>query len=349
MRGAGLETVLRFACTTSADGDDAPKGRGLARLDQLAPVLRDTSDVIEFMQAGFIGAWGEWYYTQNFGNAGSVSEADWANRKEVVDKILSILPKDRTVQLRTPKFKRTLYSPDPLPPSQAYGGSARARLGHHNDCFLASPDDFGTYEDTAVEYPYLSSGTRYVPMGGETCGQNPPRSSCPTALEELSGFHWSYLNADYHTGVLADWKSGGCWDEITRRLGYRFALEKGSYPDTATPGGPLPVKISVRNDGWASPVSPRDVELVLRDDATGKTHRLALDSRPRTWEPGATTTLDETVKLPADLARGTYSLLLNLPDPRLRDRADYAIRLADEDTWEASSGMNDLLHKVAVN
>jgi hypothetical protein len=119
VRGAGLETVLRFACTTSADGDDAPKGRVLAHLDQLAPVLRDTSNVIEFMQAGFIGAWGEWYYTQNFGNAGSVSEADWANRKEVVDKILSILPKDRRVQLRTPKFKRTPYSLDPLPPSQA--------------------------------------------------------------------------------------------------------------------------------------------------------------------------------------------------------------------------------------
>lgn len=53
--------------------------------------------------------------------------------------------------------------------------------------------------------------------------------------------------------------------------------------------------------------------------------------------------------LPADLAAGTYTLLLNLPDPRLPDRADYAIRLANEDTWEPGSGMNDLLHKVTVN
>lgn len=349
VRDAGLKMVLRFAYTTSTDGDDAPKDRVLAHLDQLAPILRDSSDVIAVMQGGFIGAWGEWYYTQNFGNAGSVSEADWANRKAVVDKLLTVLPKDRMVQLRTPKFKRTLYSPDPLPPTQAYDGSARARLGHHNDCFLASPDDFGTYEDPAVEYPYLKDETKYLAMGGETCGQNPPRSSCPTALEELSGFHWSYLNADYHPGVLADWKSGGCWDELTRRLGYRFTLQKGSYPDTAAPGGSLPVKVSVKNDGWASPFNPRDVELVLRNDATGKLHRLALDNDPRTWQPGTTTTLDEKVTLPADLAQGTYSLLLNLPDPRLPDRAAYAIRLANEDTWEKSSGMNDLLHKVTVN
>lgn len=92
---------------------------------------------------------------------------------------LSVLPEDRMVQLRTPKFKRTMYSPDPLPPTQAYDGSTRARLGHHNDCFLASPDDLGTYEDPAVEYPYLQDETRFLAMGGETCAQHPPRSDCP--------------------------------------------------------------------------------------------------------------------------------------------------------------------------
>ncbi|ALG08013.1 hypothetical protein H4W33_010103 [Kibdelosporangium phytohabitans] len=54
---------------------------------------------------------GEWYYTRNFGNNGVVSAADWANRKAVTDKLLAALPATRMLQLRTPKFKRTMYPP----------------------------------------------------------------------------------------------------------------------------------------------------------------------------------------------------------------------------------------------
>ncbi|MFI6513727.1 DUF4832 domain-containing protein [Streptosporangium sp. NPDC050855] len=349
VRAAGLKMILRFAYTTATDGTDAPKDRVLAHLDQLAPYLSGNSDVIYLMQAGFIGAWGEWYYTQNFGNAGVVSAADWANRKTVVDKLLSVLPKTRMVQLRTPKFKRTLYSTNPVSSSQAHDGSALARLGHHNDCFLASPDDYGTYENTAVEYPYLQADTAYVAMGGETCAPNPPRSDCPTARDELSRFHWSYLNTDYHTGVLSGWNTEGCLSEITRSLGYRFTLERGTYPRSAAPGGAFPVNITIRNVGWAAPGNPRGIEVVLRNTATSVLHRLPITADPRRWQAGGTTTVSQTLTLPATLPRGTYAVLLNLPDPQLGNRAEYSIRLANQGTWEAGTGMNNLLHTVTVN
>ncbi len=345
VRAAGLKMILRFAYTTSTDGADAPKDRVLAHLDQLAPHLRANSDVIDVMQAGFIGAWGEWYYTQNFGNEGNVTPTDWANRKAVTDKLLDVLPATRMVQLRTPKFKRTMYSADPLPPSEAHDGTPLARLGHHNDCFLASPDDFGTYENVAIEYPYLEAETTYLAMGGETCAPNPPRSSCPTALDELSGFHWAYLNTDYHQDVLAGWGSGGCLPEATRRLGYRFALQTGTYPESASPGGALGVSITVRNDGFAAPTNPRGVALVLRDTTTGTYYWFTLDADPREWT--GTTTLTQTVTLPADMPAGSYALLLTLPDPQLSDPA-YAIRLANENVWEPSTGWNNLLHTVTV-
>jgi hypothetical protein len=43
-------------------------------------------------------------------------------------------------------------------------------------------------------------------------------------------------------------------------------------------------------------------------------------------------------------------LLLNLPDPMtsLYGRAEYAIRLANEGTWEAGSGFNALRHTLQV-
>jgi hypothetical protein len=348
VRAAGLKMVLRFAYTTSTDGDDAPKDRVLAHLDQLAPYLSANSDVIDVMQAGFIGAWGEWYYTVNFGNAGTVTAADWANRKAVTDKLLSVLPSTRMVQLRTPKFKRTMYSASPVPPGQAYTGTALARLGHHNDCFLASPDDYGTYENPSVEYPYLQADTSYVAMGGETCGTNPPRSSCATATSELAGFHWSFLNTDYHPAVISAWSSEGCLPEITRRLGYRFALRTGTYPGSASRGGALPVTISLTNDGYAAPANPRGLALVLRNTATSATYRVTLDADPRKWTPGSTVTINQTVTLPSGMPAGSYALLLSLPDPQLPSRAEYAVRLANENVWEAATGYNNLLHTVTV-
>jgi hypothetical protein len=349
VRAAGLKMVLRFAYTTSTAGDDAPKDRILAHLDQLAPYLSSGKDVIAVVQTGLIGAWGEWYYTQNFGNAGTVSATDWANRKAVTDKLLSVLPSNRMVQLRTPKFKRTMYSTTPVQSASAYNGSALSRIGHHNDCFLASPDDFGTYENTAVEYPYLQADTTYVAMGGETCGSNPPRSSCPTATSELAQFHWSFLNTDYEPTVLNSWSTGGCLADVSKNLGYRFRLETGTYPSTASPGGSLPVSIAIHNDGYATPFNPRNLELVLRNTSTGTNYKLTLSSDPRRWTAGATTTVAQTLTLPANLPAGSYSLLLNLPDPLLSTRPEYSIRLANQGTWDAATGMNSLLHTITVS
>lgn len=349
VRAAGLKMVLRFAYTTSTTGDDTTKDRVLAHLDQLAPYLSAGQDVIAVVQAGLIGAWGEWYYTQNFGNAGTITSTDWANRKAVTDKLLGVVPASRMIQLRTPKFKRTLYSTSPVQPGDAYNGSALSRIGHHNDCFLASADDFGTYENTSVEYPYLQADTTYVAMGGETCGTNPPRSECPTATTELAQFHWSFLNTDYEPNVLSSWNTGGCLATVTKNLGYRFRLESGTYPGTAVPGGSLPVSFTVHNDGYATPFNPRNLELVLRNTSTGSTYKLPMTSDPRRWTAGASTTVSQTLTVPTNVPAGSYALLLNLPDPLLSTRPEYSIRLANQGTWDAATGMNSLLHTLTVS
>ncbi|MER7251546.1 DUF4832 domain-containing protein [Kribbella sp. NPDC000426] len=349
VRAAGLKMVLRFAYTTSTAGDDTTKDRILAHLDQLAPYLNSGKDVLAVVQAGLIGAWGEWYYTQNFGNAGTVTSTDWANRKAVTDKLLSVVPSSRMIQLRTPKFKRTMYSTTAVQPGNAYNGSALSRIGHHNDCFLASADDFGTYENPSVEYPYLQADTTYVPMGGETCGSNPPRSSCPTATGELAQFHWSFINTDYEPTVLNSWNTGGCLADISKNLGYRFRLESGTYAASAVHGGSLPVSFTVHNDGYATPFNPRNLELVLRNTSSGSTYKLAMSSDPRRWTAGTSTTVSQTLTLPTNLPAGSYSLLLNLPDPLLSTRPEYSIRLANQGTWDASTGMNSLLHTLTVS
>jgi len=336
VRRAGLKTVLRFAYTDSDDADATP-AQVQAHLGQLAPYLRGNADVIAVVQAGLIGTWGEWWDTQHFGDEGVINDQNWRDRKAVTDKLLSVVPATRSVQLRTPKFKRMMYGTGNVP-----------RIGHHNDCFLASPDDYGTYENPSVEYPYLQQDTRTNPMGGETCNVNPPRSDCPTATSELAGFHWSYLNTDYNQAVLNTWATGGCLPDVTRKLGYRLTLTTGTYPSAATRGGALPVTVRVRNDGYAAPYNPRDVRLVLRNTAGGGLTRIALTTDPRTWAAGSTTTINQTVTVPSATPAGSYQLLLELPDPLLPSRPEYSIRLADQGIWEAATGLNNLNATVTI-
>jgi hypothetical protein len=349
VRRAGVKVVLRFAYSSDTGGADASPSQVLSHLDQLAPYLSKNEDVIAVLQAGFIGGWGEWAYSQHFGDTNSLTSQNWSDRKMVADKLLQVLPADRSVQLRNPKYKQTLYSSSPLTSSEAFTGTATSRLGHHNDCFLAASDDW-TYTNVATDYPYLASDTAYVPMGGETCNYNPPRSDCPTALSEMAQFHWSYINSGYIQSVLDSWKTQGCYTQMMQKLGYRFVLQSGSYSSSAKPGGAFTVNLSLQNQGWSAPFNSRKVELVLRNTATGALTQIGLTADPRTWLPGQTITLNQTVTLPAGMASGNYAVLLNLPDPMpsLQGRPEYAIQLANNNMWEASTGLNNLKHNVVI-
>jgi hypothetical protein len=344
MRTAGVKCVLRFAYSSSETDPDAPLSVVLRHLDQLKPLLEANSDVIAVMQAGFIGAWGEWYYSTNGLNTTQ-------NRRTVLLKIMGVLPGNIMTQIRTPYYKKAIYNiTDPLTPSQAYNGSDTARTAHHNDCFLASEDDYGTYLDTLVDKAYLSADTRFTPMGGETC--NPSTFSvCPNALQELARMHWSFLNNDYNSSVLNNWIAVGCMDEIRRRLGYRFELVRGAYADSVRPGSALSVSITMWNRGWAAPYNPRAVELMLRNQVDSTVYVALLPEDPRFWLPGDTISVAATVGIPSTVPPGSYALFLNLPDTAssIRRRAEFSIRLANAGVWESTTGYNTLLHTVAVD
>ena len=185
----------------------------LAHLDQLAPILAENSDVIAFMEAGFIGAWGEWHHSTNDLEA-------LAAKAAVLRKLLRVLPPSRAVALRYQRDKQAIFARGrPIEPAEAFTGTDFARVGHHNDCFLASADNWGTYRphDAAAlgaQKAYLRAENRFLPQGGETCNANSdaaPFIQCPNALTELAHLRWSQLNFDYHPEVIKLWRSQGCW------------------------------------------------------------------------------------------------------------------------------------------
>lgn len=348
VRSAGLKMVLRFSYD-DANNVDASLSQIQAHINQLAPIIQANSDVIYIWQAGFIGQWGEWYYTNHFGDMGSITTQQWADRKAVVDAMLAALPSNRMIGLRTPNFMRTMYGTTTVNSGTAYNGSAVSRLGQTNDAFVSTTDDMGTYLNTSVEYPWLQAQSAYTVMGGENDAWMPPRSDCATAMSEMGMFHWSYINTDYFPQTITSWTNNGCINTMKQKLGYRFVLTSGTYPNTVAVGGGLNLQLSVRNDGYAAPINPRGRELILRNTSNGTIYRFALTSDPRKWMPGTTTNINQTITL-TGVPAGSYALLLNLPDPvsALSTRPEYSIQTANTGTWEASTGFNNLLKTITI-
>ncbi len=333
-RAAGIKVILRFAYNEGPYPDSEPDASldwVLAHIDQVSPLLTQNADVLAVIQAGFIGAWGEWHTSTN----NLLDDKD-----TVLSALLGAFPPERMTQLRYPVYKQELYG-DPLPIDEAYSGSERARVGHHNDCFLASETDFGTYPEGQVEQwkTFVEQDTQFLVMGGETCAVNPPRSECTTALEEFERFHYSFINLDYHPDVVEGWHQGGCYETLHNHLGYRFELTSVERAKQARPGGHHRLVIELDNVGWAATYNPRAVELVLvgSDDIW----RTEVDIDPRSWSPGAHHVLEGTLYLPSDAPPGTYDLALALPDPMptLRMRPEYAIAFTNT-PW--TDGLNQL-------
>ena len=345
LRDAGAKCVLRFAYTNSQSKhpyDAEPKW--VARhIEQLKPILQEYSDVILVFQSGFIGVWGEGYYTDNFFFDPQTPE-EHKLRKEVIDAMLDAIPADRQVALRTPMFKRNMYAEsykDTLTLATAYDGSAKARLSAFNDCFGASSDDYGTFIGSETR-EYWRKDTRYTLMGGETCGLS-DYCKCKQSIKDCEDFHWTYMNSGYNADVLNRWESDGCMNEVKRRLGYRLSL-KDVATSKAAAGEPLRVRFNIRNTGFAAPANPRHIELVLVDGKGNKTVYEFKDVDVRYWFANETVTVDKLIELPKN-ASGNCTLYLNLPDPKatIHDNPLFSIRLANDGVWNEKTGYNTLV------
>jgi len=345
-RQGGIKLVLRFAYTSDQNEADATLERILQHIEQLTPIFQENFDVIAYVEAGFIGAWGEWYYSTNHLN-------NTEDRRTVLFALLDALPVERCVVIRTPDYKRKIFQDDePLTFDEAFNGGDKARTGAHNDCFLASDTDYGTYlwDDIEGDKDYLNKDNRFVPQGGETCSPS-EYSGCANALTDLERMRWSVLNRDYNETVLNGWETGGCMNEIKKRLGYRFVLLEGEFSTSVKPGGEMSVSLRIVNRGFASPYNARSLEFILRSSDKGKIYRLKTDADPRFWMSGDTVTVTVTGGILNDMPEGNYKLFAHLADPieELHDRPEYSIQFANENVWEDSTGFNLLYDSIEIS
>jgi len=362
IRQAGAKAIIRFAYNSTEQTHrhslDASKSWVLTHIGQLKSTLINNSDVILVLQSGFIGTWGEWYYTHpDFTLATPAGSPNYPNRKEVSDSLLKVLPLGKMIQLRTSyyKYNAGMYgtgasgTASALTAAQAYNGSSQSRIGHHNDCFLASSSDYGTYIDVVEDKNYLEQDTKYTFNGGEVCNNDITYTNCTNAQAELARFHYSYLNNDYNATVLNQWVTDGCFTTIKQKLGYRLELLDGTYTNTGSQSYSYSVNINLRNVGYAPPYEQKNVQLILKNNSTSTEYAVSLNTIDnRFWLPGSVYNINTTVGI-GNIPNGTYNLYLALKDTgsTIASNPNYAIQFANTGTWEATKGYN-LLKTITV-
>lgn len=370
IRDGGGKCILRFAYTedTGKKPWDASVDIIKQHISQLKSEIFDNySDVISVLEAGFLGVWGEWYYTNND------SKAD---RKAVLDALLDAMPTNRFVSVRTPSYKYNVFgktSADYTTEATAYDGSDYSRIGAFNDAFVASENDMGSFgsnsrgggvksDGVEQDRTFWANDTKFGPMGGEST--EPDKASLVNSLytrtlTDLAKYHYTYMNEEWYEGFVNKWKStvdkatalhpgDTYWDTMQKRLGYRFTIAGAQI--TKTVNEVLHVQFAILNDGYATPYNPRPLKVVLLKENNGKyTIAATLDptanhspvsaanenTDPRRWWSGETTTVSMWLSAASLDANTKYAVAIELPDEDATLAKDdaYSIRLANVGTW----------------
>lgn len=338
----GRQLILRFLY----DWDDCPEetepeslSQILEHMSQTAEIVNLHTDCVHILQGIYVGSWGEMHgsrYTNTEDMIALISHLD------------SVIDPSIFLAVRTPGQWRAIAeaTQSPAPGEEGFGTSLSSRLGLYNDGLLGSETDLGTYgvADPAPGAPAGESRSRqaelafqgtlcdYVPNGGEVVIDN-PYNDFPSAVQELSMIHISYLNDSYDEAVLSKWRADSYhgegpfdgmngYDYMAAHLGYRYVLKASalSFPEDL---GPV-LSLWLENSGFSA--SCRDFDLALHiKQADGGEHVLSVDADTRSWIPGQEILLEIPLELQS-LALGDYELSLTLEDPR----SGFQVYLANE-------------------
>ena len=352
MRQAGVKAVLRFAYDYEASGKDTNLAQVKRHIEQLKPIINRNADVIAVWQGGFIGAWGEWHSSANGLNSDS-------NKKEIAQALLAALPANRQLNLRYPYDLIKWYG-TPASAEDFANNSEKARIGIHNDCYLTSIDDTGTYQprhDQTIEAQrmFTRQHVQYTSFGGETCAPVAnARTTCSDILREGKEFRLAYLNYDYHETFIDGWTKEGCMADVQKNIGYRIELSQFQISSQANASGSLKWALKLSNQGWARPINPRNI-VVRFTSSSGSSKDVVLENTNlRTLDSGASAQWEGTLTLP-NLSAGEYSISLGAPDPdaRLASNTRFSLRFANADSgnvqWNLKTGFLDTGLKVNVH
>ncbi len=354
-RSAGIKLKVRFAYNYDSTGYDATKAQMLTHISQIGPVLTANADAVASMDTGFIGKWGEMHGSVNIPN-------DQAG--EIVRAVLKATPSWMNVGVRYPRVVRSMFG-DPgykMDLALRFSGSDQSRVGWYNDCLWSNKGNTGTYStgsdaSFALDRNTFETVGRFAATSGESCdvgdGLNQYNyctgsNGVLTDMAKVGGP--DTLFRGYWATMYDNWKSQGCYDEVSRRLGYRLSLVSATLPVKVKAGQTFSVSLEITNTGFGKVSNPRPLDLLFVGSSGTTVARLTGDARQQFPLAGETKAYTWTVTAPSTLVTGSiYKLSLRLPDPSARLASDsrYAIRLANQGgIWNATTSSHDLQASV---
>lgn len=325
-------------------------------IDQLESIFHEYESVLWFVQAGFLGPWGEWH-SSFYGGTPSLEA-----RQTILFALMKAVPESRAIQVRRPMFIRDIFQNDDkcdvtLNESDAFGNSYLARTGYHNDALLSTENEYGTYTDPAfdreAELDWVNKQTQYTPFAGETCIAG-EYSDPSNAVYELDKLNAHSVHLDYHPEVIEKWKSTtfegeNTYKYISDNLGYRFVLISAQVSQVVEAGGVLDLNFQIQNEGFANLINSREVEIVLSNGHAE--YKSGLDEDPRTWtKESGVMDKELSFSIPSDADLGNWSLYLNMPSSseELCNNPLYSVRLANENVWDEKTGYNLICQDIYV-
>ena len=357
LRQLGMKAVLRFAYETEPMGtvSSGPTLEDMqVHIRQLTPYLEKNKDVIQVLQAGFIGAWGEWHSSKHH------LENSTETQKRVLEMLCGMTPVHRALQVRVPAYKNLLDK----------DGECYKRTSFHDDFIVVDPHkwDGDMHEGTPYFKQVVSEGA-YLPVDGElpwgtwsmlkekgddngwiVDGKKTARQLFLQHYTSLSAIHnykergapdkysmmyWketpvceSYLKANHmpvsdryfekRDGRMAE---RNVFDYIRDHLGYRLELQELQMNRVpAEKGDQLELSLTLINRGFSTLFNEHPVYFVLID-AQNRVQEFLTEADVHQFQPyqpedATYTPLVHTIqaRIPCPADGSTYRLGLWIPD-----------------------------------
>jgi hypothetical protein len=264
-------------------------------LASLKPLLARNRGLIAALEAGFLGAWGEW----------GPNVTNIQQQPGLVDDLIAAIADAAPgvpIMMRYPWHREMVDA------------AMRPSIGFHNDYFAAGyTDTYDYYEPTINQYwngqthtgnffDSVVAASPNVMVDGEMAWETSlPKGNYDPAIPldglvsavRLESMHYTTFSEVHNPGSFAAWRaqllseedltdrrlpadpayfhdaSGGpvsrnVFEYIRDHLGYRLRLTGAAFGDSA--GGSLPVTLNLVNDGFSAPHDARAVQLVLLDE-----------------------------------------------------------------------------------
>lgn len=326
----------------------------LKQIEQLKDVYKSNKDIILVVEAGFLGADGEWI---NGRYDGYTSE-----KNKVIDKMLEIIPQEIQINFRKPVFITDyIGSQNTVNVKNAYTSERIARIGLYNSGYLSSETDEDTYQriERIENLKWQNLQTQYTIFGGTVKNWKSTYNDLENAISDMFSRHCTYLDKDEDEDVKKKWKGTiytgseelynrkNGYIYIQNHLGYRLLLTNVEMSGTEA-GKKANVSINLENIGFGNIIKEKQVSLIYKNLKNTYKIETNIDIRKKLQNQNYILEIDE--KLPEDMEDGEYNVYLSIGEPyeTLKDDSRYYIKLANKNLWNEETKGN-YLGKVTID